>query len=101
MQVTIMHVHVRDAHIEDFIQATAENHRESILEAGNLRFDVLRSADDPSRFLLYEAWTREDAIHNQKATSHYLDWRATVAPWMASDRQGISYHGLYPQGESM
>ena len=34
------------------------------------------------------------AAHKQ--TSHYLEWRETVADWMAEPRQGISYNGLYP-----
>ena len=97
MQVTMVHVHVKPAHIADFIAATRKNHEASVCEAQNLRFDILQSRDDPARFVLYEAYTCEAAAAAHKQTTHYLSWRETVADWMAEARQGISYDGLYPQ----
>ena len=41
--------------MEEFKVATARNHQSSVLEPGNLRFDILQSRDDPASFLLYEA----------------------------------------------
>ena len=52
MQVTIVHVHVRAEHVEEFIEACRRNHQQSIQEPGNLRFDVLQLAEDPTRFVL-------------------------------------------------
>ena len=96
MQVTIVHVAVRQEHIEDFIQSSRLNHEASIAESGNRRFDVLQSADDPTQFVLYEAYaTAEDAARH-KQTDHYLKWRETVAPWMAEPRKGVPYKGLFP-----
>ena len=96
MHVTLVQVQVKPRHIDDFIAATRVNHEASILEAGNLRFDVLQSGDDPSRFVLYEAYrsTADAAAH--KHTRHYLNWREQVANWMAEPRQGINYTGLFP-----
>lgn len=96
MQVTIVHVHVRAEHVEEFIEACRRNHQQSIQEPGNLRFDVLQLAEDPTRFVLYEAYESSDDAAAHKQTSHYLEWRETVADWMAEPRQGISYNGLYP-----
>ena len=96
MQVTIVHVHVKAEYVEAFIGACRLNHEQSIQEPGNLRFDVLQLADDPSRFVLYEAYESSDDAAAHKQTSHYLEWRETVADWMAEPRQGISYNGLYP-----
>ena len=96
MQVTLVHVHVKPEHVADFIEATRVNHEASIREAGNRRFDVLQSRDDATRFVLYEAYaTAEDAAAH-KQTAHYLQWRDSVANWMAEARQGIAYHGLFP-----
>ncbi|NJD27043.1 MAG: antibiotic biosynthesis monooxygenase [Chloroflexi bacterium] len=96
MHVTLVHVHVRPEHLEAFIDATRANHEASIREPGNRRFDILRSIDDPTRFILYEAYIDEAAARAHKETSHYLTWRSTVEGWMAEPRQGIRYDGLFP-----
>ena len=96
MQVTIVHVQVKPEHIDEFIQATRANHLASIDEPGNLRFDVLQSAEDPARFVLYEAYHTAGDAAAHKQTAHYLSWRETVAEWMAEPRQGVAYNGLLP-----
>ena len=96
MHVTLVHIAVKAAHIEDFIGATRMNHENSIVEPGNLRFDVLQVPDDPARFVLYEAYITADAAAAHKQTPHYLKWRDAVAPWMASPRAGVNYRGLLP-----
>jgi autoinducer 2-degrading protein len=96
MFVTLVHVHVRPEHVQDFIEATRRNHEASVQEPGNVRFDVLQSAEDPTRFILYEAYVDEAAAAAHKATAHYVAWRDAVAPWMARPRQGVHYHGLFP-----
>ncbi len=97
MYITIVHIEVHPAHLDSFIQASTENHRESVKEPGNLRFDLLRSEDDPARFVLYEAYIDEATAAAHKETTHYLRWRETVAPWMAKPREGIRYTGLQPE----
>ncbi|MHB8534630.1 MAG: antibiotic biosynthesis monooxygenase [Sulfuricaulis sp.] len=98
MQVTMVHVQVKPEHVQEFIAASRLNHEASIREPGNRRFDVLQSADDATRFVLYEAYAAtEDAIAH-KNTAHYLVWRDTVAPWMTATRVGVSYNGLFPPG---
>jgi len=96
MIVTIVHVEVKKEFIEEFIRITTENHHASVKEPGNLRFDVLQMADDPARFALYEAYENESAAAGHKVTPHYLKWKETVAPWMATPREGIRYNGLLP-----
>jgi (4S)-4-hydroxy-5-phosphonooxypentane-2,3-dione isomerase len=97
MHVTIVHVHVLADHIDDFIQATRLNHAASVQEPGNRRFDVLQLADDPTRFVLYEAYVSSKDARAHKQTAHYLAWRETVEDWMASAREGVPYHGLMPK----
>lgn len=52
MYVTIVYVSVKSDKIEDFKAACQLNHENSILEPGNLRFDILQSAEDPTKFFL-------------------------------------------------
>lgn len=98
MQVTIVHVHVKAEHIDDFIEACRINHESSIRETGNTRFDILQSAEEPSSFVLYEAFASAAEAAAHKETAHYLTWRETVADWMAEPRQGVPYNGLFPKG---
>ncbi len=101
MHVTLVHVQVKPEHVAEFLEATRINHEASIREPGNLRFDVLLSVDDPTRFILYEAYADEDAAAAHKKTDHYTTWRDTVAGWMAQPRQGVRYNGLFPSAETI
>jgi len=96
MRVTIVYVEVKEKFISDFIIASEKNHTESIKETGNLRFDILQSEEDPSQFVLYEAYASDEDATQHKRTAHYLQWRETVADWMANPRNGIKYNGLKP-----
>jgi (4S)-4-hydroxy-5-phosphonooxypentane-2,3-dione isomerase len=96
MQVTLVHVQVKPEHVRDFIAACRMNHEASVREPGNRRFDILQLADDPARFVLYEAYASAEDAAAHKNTPHYLQWRDTVAPWMAAPRAGVPYIGLFP-----
>jgi autoinducer 2-degrading protein len=96
MYVTLVYIRVKPERVADFIEAIAANHEGSVREPGNYRFDILQSADDPTRFVAYEAYRDEAAVKAHKETAHYLAWRDKVADWMAEPRQGVRYTGLFP-----
>ncbi len=64
-----------------------------------MRFDVLQQADDPARFLLYEVYADAAAVDAHKNTAHYIQWRDTVAAWMAEPRQGVKHRALFPSND--
>lgn len=97
MHVTLVHVRVKPDRVEDFIRATEANHLASVREPGNHRFDILQSAEDPGRFILYEAYADPEHAAAHKQTAHYATWKETVAGWMAEPRKGVVYRGLYPR----
>ena len=96
MFVTIVHVKVKQEHVEEFIEASTKNHHQSVKEPGNLHFDVLQKGNDPTSFALYEAYENQAASAAHKDTSHYLAWKETVASWMDQPREGVQYNGLLP-----
>jgi autoinducer 2-degrading protein len=96
MVVTTVMIRVKEQHVDDFIGATIINHEASVKEPGNRRFDLLQQADDPTRFILYEAYDSEGAASAHKETGHYKTWRDTVAPYMAVPRQGVKYFAIRP-----
>ena len=99
MIVTCVTVYVKKEYLQDFITATLENHKKSIKENGNLRFDFLQCNNDATRFFLYEAYASEEASNKHKTTLHYIKWRDTVKDWMEKPREGISHTILAPVEE--
>ena len=97
MYVTVVYVHVKPERVTDFIASMRANHEGSVREPGNLRFDVLQSADDATRFVIYEAYRDEASARAHKETAHYLAWRDLASDWMAEPREGVRYDGLFPQ----
>jgi quinol monooxygenase YgiN len=94
----IIHVHIRvkPEHVEAFKAATLANARASVKEAGIARFDFCQQADDPSSFVLVEAYRTEAATAAHKATAHYAAWRDAVAPMMAAPRTGVRFSSVFP-----
>jgi autoinducer 2-degrading protein len=101
MIVTLVHIWVKREHLEEFIKASIHNHENSIKEPGNLRFDLLQDEKDPTKFIFYEAYESEKAVADHKNTTHYIQWRDTVALWMAQTREGIKYKIIKPTDKQL
>jgi len=97
MYAVSVDIRVLTAQRAAFIAATADNHRGTRHEPGNLRFDVLAHTTDPDRFALYELYLHEAAFVAHQQTAHYRLWRETVAPMMAQPRVGERYTVLQPE----
>jgi quinol monooxygenase YgiN len=96
MQIVHVHVHVKPESVEAFKDATLENARNSVKEAGIARFDVIQQVDDPTKFILVEIYKTADAPAAHKETAHYKRWRDVVMSMMAEPRQGIKYSSIFP-----
>ena len=96
MFIVHVFVHVKPGSIEPFKEATTDNARNSMLEPGIARFDVVQQLDDPTRFVLVEVYRTPDDPAEHKKTEHYLRWRETVADMMAEPRSSLKYVELYP-----
>lgn len=100
MIVTCVYIGVKPESVKRFIEITAGNHRESVKEPGNLRFDLIQQADDPCKFMLYEAYESETAAASHKNTPHYLNWRELAEDMMAVPRHGVRYNIIEPKDRS-
>jgi autoinducer 2-degrading protein len=99
MLIVHVHVHVKAECVEAFQQATLANARESIREPGIARFDIMQQQEDPTRFVLVEAYRAPDAPAAHKATRHYETWRDAVAPMMAEPRSSVKFANVFPHDE--
>ncbi|HYB03998.1 MAG TPA: antibiotic biosynthesis monooxygenase, partial [Nitrososphaerales archaeon] len=72
MPMLIVHVfiHVKEDQVEAFKAATVENARNSVLEKGIARFDLIQQTDDRTRFVLVEVYRREEDTALHKETAH-------------------------------
>jgi quinol monooxygenase YgiN len=95
----IVHVHIRVKRecVEAFKAATLANARASVQEPGVARFDVVQSADDPTRFVLVEVYRDTDANVAHKETPHYPVWRNTVESMMAEPRTRVVLNNVFPE----
>lgn len=97
MLIVHVHVQVKPESVADFIEATTENARNSLQEPGIARFDVVQQSDDPTRFILVEAYRDEAATKAHKETGHYTNWRDTVASMMSAPRSSVKFANLFPE----
>lgn len=93
---TTVTVWVKPEHTDDFIAAMTDNVVNSRKEPGNLRFDFLRSNEDPNRFTLVEVYRSEADAKAHKDTAHYKRWREAVEGWMARPREGHAHTPVIP-----
>jgi autoinducer 2-degrading protein len=89
MYAVCVTIHVKTGFAEPFLEATLHNARNSRKEPGNLRFDVLRSEDDPNCFFLYEIYRDKEGFADHQRTEHYARWRDAVGDWMAENRTAL------------
>lgn len=99
MLVVHVHVHVKAECVQDFLEATLDNARQSVEEPGIARFDVVQHTEDPARFVLIEVYRTPEAPARHKETAHYALWRDTVAEMMAEPRQSIKFRNCFPDDE--
>jgi quinol monooxygenase YgiN len=97
MLVVHVHVHVKPEYVEPFKRATIANARESLKEPGIARFDFAQQRDDPTQFVLVEAYRTAEAPAAHKETQHYLTWKDAVASMMAEPRTSVKFGNLFPE----
>ncbi|EKN3855332.1 (4S)-4-hydroxy-5-phosphonooxypentane-2,3-dione isomerase [Yersinia enterocolitica] len=96
MHVTLVEINVKEDQVEQFVEVFRANHQGSILEPGNLRFDVLQDESIPTRFYIYEAYVDEAAVAAHKKTPHYLRCVEELEGLMTDPRKKTTFIGLMP-----
>jgi len=99
MLIVHVHVQVKPECVEAFKTATIENARSSVREPGIARFDFVQQQDDPTRFVLVEAYRSVEATAAHKETQHYKTWRDTVANMMAEPRSSVKFTNIEPDDQ--
>jgi quinol monooxygenase YgiN len=96
MMVVHVHISVKPECVAAFREATIANAKESVKEPGIARFDLVQQTDDPTHFVIVEAYRDPNDQAKHRETRHYQIWRDAVAPMMAEPRNGVKYGAVYP-----
>ena len=96
MLIVHVFVKVKPDCVDAFKEATIVNASQSLKEPGIARFDVVQQADDPTRFVLVEAYRSVEATAAHKATAHYAAWRDRMESLMAEPRSSVKYSNVFP-----
>lgn len=96
MLIVHVHVKVKPEFVDDFVEATIENARNSVREPGIARFDVVQDLEDATEFILVEVYRTPDDPARHKQTAHYNVWREKVAVMMAQPRESVKYANIFP-----
>jgi autoinducer 2-degrading protein len=96
MLIVQVEVLVKPECVDAFVMATRVNAAASLTEAGIARFDILRDAKQPNRFVLVEVYRNAQAPQLHKETAHYAKWRDTVADMMQVPRQSMRFENVFP-----
>ena len=97
VQMIMVRLEVKPDRLDDFLNLVAFNASQSRKEAGNLRFDVVRSNDTPTRFALYEVYRDDEAVRAHQATPHYARWRAEIEALLVTPRISERFTSVFPE----
>jgi quinol monooxygenase YgiN len=95
MYVVCVTIFVKPDKVQLFIEGILDNARNTRLEPGNVRFDVLQGEDDPTRFTLYECYHRKEDFTAHQQTAHYLRWKEAAADHVAQPRTSTKNKAIF------
>lgn len=96
MFVIHIYVQVKPEYIEEFKKISIENAQSSVKEPAIARFDVIQQSDDPTRFILVEAYLDESGVAKHKQTTHYNKWRSEAEKMTVGERTRVRYTPVWP-----
>lgn len=94
------HHYIKSEMIDAYNAAILENARQTVLEAGILRFDVFQDAKDPAYFSLFEIYRDLESRERHLQTPHFLAWKEVAL--QAFDRKGYGneFVALFPSEDN-
>ncbi|MFB2550529.1 antibiotic biosynthesis monooxygenase [Ensifer soli] len=95
MLIQIVTVHVREGCAEEFLDAFRLNYEGTRKEPGNVRFDVLRHADAPNSFSIYEVFRSAEAVEAHRQTEHYKECIRRIESIQAAPRSKVFYEAEF------
>lgn len=96
MYFVCVRLEVKFEKLPAFMELVAFNAANSRKEPGNVRFDVLRSTENPLLFRLHEIYRDEAGFLDHQKTAHYARWKEEIGGLLSSPRQSEKFTNLSP-----
>lgn len=96
MYVLCVSLHIKPEKVEEFKDFVRLDHEGTRTERGNLRFDVLQSEDDPTRWMLYEVYRDKEAVTAHRQTPHLAHWAAHIDEYTVEPRVATRFWTVFP-----
>jgi quinol monooxygenase YgiN len=100
MYVLQVFCRVKAEFVNEFMEASRDNARNSVLEPGVVRFDFHQQLDDPTKFTIIEVYRDANAPAKHRETAHYLRWRDIVGDMLAEARTRVEYRNVFPEDDN-
>ncbi|MEM5947964.1 putative quinol monooxygenase [Spirochaetia bacterium 38H-sp] len=97
MYVKLVKMQVIPGKEEEFETISKYNQENSIKEKDIVRFDLLRSKEEPGTYMFYEAYRTREAIEAHKETEHYKKWNTQTATLLARPREREEWTIIAPE----
>jgi autoinducer 2-degrading protein len=94
MFVAAVHVFVKPESLDEFMELILMDQKGTLSEPGCVRFDVVRSTEDPTEFLIWEVYVDEEAAAFHKTTPHYAAFKEQMPALASRDRFADRYEGV-------
>ena len=94
MFVAAVHVFVKPEAMDDFMELIRLDQEGTLAEPGCVRFDVVRSVDDPNEYLIWEVYLDDEAAAFHKTTPHYAEFKERMPSLASKDRYADRYDGV-------
>ena len=94
MFVAAVHIFVKPESMDDFRELIRADQEGSLAEPGCVRFDVVRSVEDPNEFLIWEVYLDDEAAAFHKTTPHYAAFKEQMPAMASKDRYADRYEGV-------
>ncbi len=99
MYIFQFHHYIKSEMVEAYKAASIENARQTVLEAGILRFEVFQDAKDPTHFSLLEIYRDMQARELHLETAHFLAWKEVALQAFDHRGQGDEFIPVFPAAE--
>ena len=96
MVVLVVRMEAKADKLDALLALASYNATESRNEAGNVRFDLLQSNENPTRLALYEVYRDEEALRTHRATPHFARWSSEVGDLLIAPRIGEKFVSVLP-----
>ncbi|MBE2896423.1 (4S)-4-hydroxy-5-phosphonooxypentane-2,3-dione isomerase [Pasteurellaceae bacterium HPA106] len=97
MFAMLVEINIKEGKEEEFLEVFSRNHYGTRNEKGNVRFDVLRDPDVPTRFYAYEVYQNEQALEAHRTTEHYKRCIKELEPLMSKPRSKKIFNWFLPK----